>query len=142
MSQAALSQPLASVLALLHSRLDALKLVYLFGSRAQEDAVTGSDWDIAIVAAKKLAPLERWQLQEDLAGLLNADIDLVDLLEASTVLQMQVVTKGRLLLGTEQEADAFAMQVYSMYGNLQEGRAAIVNDFIEHCRTPDKGLNE
>ena len=117
-----LSLELRPVLSLLTSRLSDLKLVYLFGSQASGEAIAGSDWDLAVLTGKRIDPLLRWELQQQLTQLLNADVDLVDLLDASTVLQMQVVSKGAVVLGNQHQADAFAMQVYSMYGNLQDGR--------------------
>ncbi|GGY55733.1 toxin-antitoxin system antidote Mnt family protein [Bacterioplanes sanyensis] len=111
-----------------------LKLVYLFGSRSQHQATQHSDWDIAFLASTRLTNTERWELAQQLAITLGSDVDLVDLSQASTVLQLQVVTQGQLLLGSQYDDDAFAVQVYSMYGDLQESRQAIVQAFLEEVK--------
>lgn len=113
----------------LHS-IEGLKLAYLFGSRAQGCSTSASDWDIAFLAEKPVAALNRWELAQTLASELGADVDLIDLAQASTVMRMQVVTQGDRLYGKQYDADVFEMQVYSMYGRLQESREGILQDFI------------
>lgn len=111
-----------------------VKLIYLFGSQASGQQNHKSDWDIAILNDIKLESLKRWQLSENLAQLLNADVDLVDLLQASTVLQMQIVTTGTVLFDKNNALAAFEMQVFSMYGRLQEGRKEIITKFIKEAK--------
>lgn len=113
------------------------RLVYLFGSQADGTAKAGSDWDIAIAGNEKLTSMQRWQLQELLANALATEVDLIDLLDTTTVLQMQVVTSGKVIYQQNGFADDFAVQVMSMYGRLQEGRADILHNF---SRTVSGGL--
>jgi len=107
------------------------QLIYLFGSRADGSEKADSDWDIALLGQEKMDNVQRWQLAQELASLLNADVDLVDLLTSSTVLNMQVVSKGRLLYGDINTKDVFETKVYSMYGRLQESRHDIIEKFLE-----------
>ena len=65
--------------------------MYLFGSRAREDAGPDSDIDLAVLTLGNLDPVERWILQEDLAALAHQNVDLVDLRRASTVMRVQVL---------------------------------------------------
>ena len=115
-------------------QLRGLKLVYLFGSRAEALEHTGSDWDIAVLSGKSLEPMLRWELAQQLAETLKADVDLLDLTQASTVMRMEVISKGQLLFGDRYDADVFETQVYSMYGRLQESRQDILNDFIKDLK--------
>lgn len=108
--------------------------IYLFGSRATEREKADSDWDIALLTAEKLPPLERWQLSGALCELLDGEVDLVDLLTASTVFQMQIVTTGKLLFQQQPATANFEMQVFSMYGRLQESRREIVEQFISETK--------
>lgn len=108
--------------------------IYLFGSRATEREKADSDWDIALLTAEKLPPLERWQLSGSLCELLDGEVDLVDLLTASTVFQMQIVTTGKLLFQQQPATANFEMQVFSMYGRLQESRREIVEQFISETK--------
>lgn len=114
--------------------LAGLKLIYLFGSRGEGQETASSDWDIAFLADKPLPSLERWQLAQQLASELGADVDLIDLAVASTVMRMQVIENGRLLFGEKYDSEVFETQVYSMYGRLQESRQDIVQDFIEDLK--------
>jgi len=69
-------------------------------------------------------------LSESLCDVLNSEVDLVDLMQASTVLQMQIVSTGKLLYDAHNYADSFEMQIFSMYGHLQESRSEIIENFI------------
>ncbi|WP_375138714.1 type VII toxin-antitoxin system MntA family adenylyltransferase antitoxin [Pectobacterium polaris] len=65
--------------------------MYLFGSQATGNARADSDVDIAILATRALNPVERWELSHQLAKTVDHDVDLIDLLQASTVLKMESV---------------------------------------------------
>jgi predicted nucleotidyltransferase len=113
----------------LKQALPETQLIYLFGSRSDGSHKSSSDWDIALLGQKPLDNVRRWELAQELASLLNTDVDLVDLVDlvsASTVLNMQVVSKGRLLYGDVNVRDVYETKVYSMYGRLQESRQDII----------------
>lgn len=112
-------------------RIPNIRLLYLFGSQATGDATQSSDIDIAVLLDKKMDPVARFDIEQTLAIELNQDVDLVDLLMASTVLQNQVITYGELLLGSENEQTKFEMQVMSMYQHLNEERADILQEFLK-----------
>lgn len=109
-----------------------LRAVYLFGSRARGDAHSDSDFDVALLASHRVDPVRRWEVQERLAGLLHANVDLVDLRAASTVLRVQVLKDGVLLEDRDPKARAeFEMYALSDYGRLQEERRGILQDAKE-----------
>lgn len=108
-----------------------VKLIYLFGSQANGSAHQNSDIDIAILLDKKIASVKRFDIQESLAIKLDKDIDLVDLLSASTVMQNQVIQHGELIYGDETICCQFEMQVLSMYQHLNHERAEILQDYIK-----------
>lgn len=127
-----LNQPkLQKIIDLLKLSLPDTQLIYLFGSRADNSYKPSSDWDIAVLGTGKLDNVQRWELAQELASLLNADVDLVDLLSTSTVFNMQVVSKGQLLYGDINIKDVYETKVYSMYGRLQESREDIIEQFLE-----------
>jgi uncharacterized protein len=103
--------------------------VYVFGSFATGTATTDSDVDVAVLAAAPLAADARWQLAQTLAIALRRDVDLVDLRQASTVLRVQVLGAGILLLETDrarrQEFEAVALGAYA---RLNEERRGIIDD--------------
>lgn len=108
-----------------------VRLIYLFGSQADGSSTPSSDIDIAMLLEKKMNPVARFDLEQTLAIELNQDVDLVDLLTASTVLQNQVITHGSLLFGSENEQTKFEMQVMSMYQHLNEERADILREYLK-----------
>jgi predicted nucleotidyltransferase len=108
-----------------------VRLVYLFGSQADGSAAPSSDIDIAVLLKKKLDPVARFDLEQTLAIKLDKDVDLVDLLTASTVLQNQVIMNGELLFGSESEQVKFEMQIMSMYQHLNEERADILQEYLK-----------
>lgn len=65
-------------------RLPRVRLIYLFGSQADGSATPSSDIDIAVLLDKKMNPVARFDLEQTLAIEFNQDVDLVDLLMAST----------------------------------------------------------
>jgi predicted nucleotidyltransferase len=110
----------------------ALQAAYLFGSRARADASASSDFDIAVLAERRIDPVRRWEIQEHLARMLHADVDLVDLRSASTVLCVQVLQDGVVLSDRDPLARAeFEMYALSDYGRLQLERREILKD-AEH----------
>jgi predicted nucleotidyltransferase len=108
-----------------------INIVYLFGSYASGTETSASDIDIAVLGNKKIPSLTRWQLQSELADALACDVDLVDLLSASTVMQNQIIHHGLCLYETENSAVLFDMQVMSMYQHLNDERADILAQFIK-----------
>lgn len=102
--------------------------VYRFGSSVTGSARPDSDIDLAILADHPLPPIERFDLQERLAGALHRAVDLVDLRSASTVMASQVVTTGVLIHdGVPASRGAFEDHVYSAYARLNEERRAILD---------------
>jgi predicted nucleotidyltransferase len=118
------------IVAYLKQTIPDIQLIYLFGSRADGSHKPSSDWDIGLLGLNKLDNVQRWEMAQELASLLNTDVDLVDLSSASTVLNMQVVSKGQLLYGDINIRDVFETKVYSMYGRLQESRQDIIEHFL------------
>ena len=114
--------------------LTGLELIYIFGSRANNTSSNESDWDIAVLCNHPIEPIERWNMAQALANKLGSDVDLIDLLQASTVLQMEIVREGFLLKGDQGEADIFETKVFSMYGRLQESRSDIVEQFLDELK--------
>jgi predicted nucleotidyltransferase len=107
-----------------------IKLIYLFGSYANDQSNSQSDIDIAILGASKFDPVARWQWQNELAIALKNDVDLVDLLSASTVMQNQVIHHGMCIYDAANYAALFEMQVMSMYQHLNVERADILKQHM------------
>ncbi|MDT8421221.1 MAG: nucleotidyltransferase domain-containing protein [Desulfuromonadales bacterium] len=103
--------------------------VYCFGSWGTGSQRADSDIDLAILASSPLDSVERWDLAQQLASLAGRDVDLVDLLKASTVMRLQVVANGeRLYCGNAEEVERFENYVFSSYARFNEERRNIIED--------------
>lgn len=85
------------VIATLRYEIPTISAIDLFGSHAQRIAQPDSDVDLAFLADHAPDPVQRWELAGQLSGPIGSTVNLVDLCAASTVLQYQVITRGRHL---------------------------------------------
>ena len=120
--------PIKIVIEALVNIVPDLKGVYLFGSRADGSARPDSDFDFAFLnTGTRLSDLAVHSLRLALATSLDADVDLVDLRAASSVLQFQIISKGRRIYSSDDSfCDTFDLFVYSSYQHLNEGQQEII----------------
>jgi len=126
-----LEQQLEWAVSSLSAHVPGLEGVYLFGSAATGTTNAASDLDLAVLAARPMAPVFRWELQQALAAGLHQSVDLVDLRTASTVMCVQVLATGRLIYEAAGAAVArawFEMVTLGRYARLNEERRAILAD--------------
>lgn len=101
--------------------------VYVFGSAGTRFENKDSDIDLAVLPISKLSPGLIWAVQQKIAMLLNRDIDLVDLLQATTVFSFNVISSGKRIYCSNQYAcDCFEMLTYTSYMRLNEERKEII----------------
>jgi predicted nucleotidyltransferase len=106
-----------------------LVAIYLFGSMAQANLGPEGDMDLAILPRKPLDSFKTWKLAQELSILLRHEVDLIDLLKASTVMRLQVISKGICLYeGNKIKKEVFENYVYSAYARLNEERKEIIED--------------
>ena len=131
----AMPPDLSITLDALGARLPDVFAVYVFGSAVQGGTHAASDLDLAVVMPHPLDAVERFDVQEAVAAAIGRDVDLVDLGSASTVMQMQVVSTGRVVLERDAGARAaFETVVYASYALLNEERAGILADVAARGR--------
>ncbi len=105
--------------------------IFLFGSWGTAAQRPDSDIDLAVLPLVPLDGVHRWDLAQELASLFGRNVDLVDLLTASTVMRMQIVAHGELLYGLHSnEVERFEDMVFSSYARLNEERREILNDVL------------
>lgn len=115
------------------------RFAYLFGSQADGTASENSDYDVAVFTATPCAPIERWNMAEQLAHQLGRDVDWIDLRQCSSVLQYQIISTGHLLFDSPPMAAHFETTVASMYTHLQEERQSILDDWQQRLTgAPDQ----
>ena len=109
--------------------------VYRFGTWDTEHERPDSDIDLAVLPVAPLDSMDRWNLQQQLASVLSRDVDLVDLLQASTVMRAQVIAHGvRLYCADETACATFETYVFSAYARLNEERGAILDAIRQRGR--------
>ncbi|MGE5503480.1 MAG: type VII toxin-antitoxin system MntA family adenylyltransferase antitoxin [Actinomycetota bacterium] len=118
----------ADIVAAVRAVLPDARAITLFGSRAGDDARDDSDLDLAVLLPGPADPVRLWEAGEAVARRLDVDVDLVDLLAASTVLQHQVVTTGRRLFADGPEIERYEAFVLAEMTSLDEARAPLLAD--------------
>lgn len=108
-------------------------LIILFGSSVKGITHKDSDIDIAFLSdEKKLDKYEIFMIAQELASKLNRDVDLIDLNQASTVFQAQVVTTGKVIYCTNKLKKAeYELKTLKMYAKLNEERFLILKNAAE-----------
>jgi len=105
------------------------RAIYRFGTWGTAAERPDSDLDLAFLPCTPTDTVRRWELAQQLACLVGRDVDLVDLLTASTVLRMQVLANGeRLYCSDSAEVESFEDLAFSEYARLNEERREILND--------------
>ncbi len=118
-----------AVVCLLRQALPELVAIYRFGSRTTGLSRPDSDEDLAVLPAAPLDPVRVWRTAQDLSARIGRDVDLVDLLAASTVMRAQVVSTGmRVFCADLTRAGLFEDMTYSAYALLNEERRGILED--------------
>ncbi len=108
-------------------------VIYLFGSAATGHIRYDSDIDVAFLSDERsLDHYERFMLAQQLAERLQRDVDLIDLKQASTVFQAQIVHSGKVIYcANEQKRAEYEWRVLKMYAKLNEERAEILRNIVE-----------
>ncbi len=109
--------------------------IYLFGSYQTADERPTSDVDMALLLppqqAKAVGSLALSTLRSELEAYLGRDVDLINLRQAPTVLQKEVVAaERRIYLADEYAAAEFEMLTLSYYQKLNEERGFIIRDAL------------
>jgi len=108
-------------------------LIILFGSTVNGTANEDSDIDIAFLSDEKsLDQYEIFMIGQELAAALNQDVDLIDLNQASTVLQAQIASTGKIIYCTnELKKSQFELKAFKMYAKLNEERYPVLKKIDE-----------
>lgn len=108
--------------------------IYLFGTYGTADQWPTSDVDLALLLSYRVAQQQPYLMltpcHYDLEAALDKSVDLVNLREADTVFQHEIVTSGRRIYVADDNAvGEFEMLTLSFYQKLNEERAAILEEF-------------
>lgn len=107
-------------------------LIVLFGSVAKDRVRNDSDIDIAFLSDKDINEYEVFNISQELADILNREVDLIDLNKASTVLRAQILGTGRIIYSSDKKKmDEFQIKVFKEYCLLNEERQVILDKIRE-----------
>ncbi len=110
----------------------AVQAIYLFGSVACGEAGAQSDVDLAILGEREVDPVLLWETAQEIADVVGREVDLLDLRAVSTVMRMQVISRGeRIHCQDAMAAETFEDFVFSHYALLNEERQAILDEVRE-----------
>ena len=105
----------------LQAALDGVIAVYVFGSVAAGRERRDSDLDLAVLTRCPVPARSLYDLARQLEVDLDVDVDLVDLAGASTILQKEVIEKGRVIFrGDDAAIRDFESRTLSEYGHFRE----------------------
>lgn len=109
-------------------------LIIIFGSTIKGNSTpdSDSDIDIAYLSDKALDKYTIFMTAQGLASKLNRDVDLIDLNEANTVFQAQVVHTGKLIYCSDvRKKMEFEMKALKKYAKLNEEREPVLRKIKE-----------
>jgi uncharacterized protein len=116
------------IVAAIRAALPSVLAIYTFGSRIKGTANPNSDLDLAVLVAGYADPIILWDLSGELADIAGCAVDLLDMREASTVMQYQILQTGRRLWAQEPQAGLFECFVLSEKTALDSARAPLLKD--------------
>ena len=119
----------STLVSALRAQLAQLDAVIVFGSVATQRAHADSDVDVAVFGSAPYSAETLFNARLAAETALRQTVDLVDLRRAPTVLQMQILTDGRYLLGRHSAlAGAFELFIFRSYADLQIKRRGLMED--------------
>lgn len=102
-------------------------LIIIFGSAARGRMRTASDIDVAYLNHQDVSAYDLFMIAQELAGIVGRDVHLIDLRRASTVLQAQIISQGKIILDLEPlKRQEFFILTLKQYARLNEERAPVL----------------
>ncbi|WP_186669021.1 nucleotidyltransferase domain-containing protein [Sporosarcina sp. BP05] len=107
--------------------------IIIFGSYAKGTTHSESDIDVAFYREDKVfSAYELFMFAQQLADIIDIEVDLVDLKEASTIFATQIFSTGEVIYSKNENLRMeLHMRTYSMYAKLNEERQPIIDKIIE-----------
>lgn len=105
-----------------------MSAVYLFGSEASGMSNKKSDVDVGILFEKDQLPSgdDLLDMEDNLTSHLKREVDFVVLNDASPIIRMQVLRKGKKILEhNRKDANSFFVRTVNEYDDLKQVRKVI-----------------
>lgn len=106
--------------------------IVMFGSYQKGSERGESDIDLAFCSDQKLSSYKLFLIAQQLAELIDIEVNLIDLRNASHIFQAQIFSRGTVIY-SENDLLRMGMQMkaYSMYALLNEEQSFIANSIDE-----------
>lgn len=112
----------------------AILVSFLYGSQVTCHIKSNSDVDIALLYVRDHLPNteRRFQLVDDLISITKREVDLLILNDASPVISMQVLRKGKIILERDHQTYLnFFVKTVSKYDDLKRVRSGIEQNLMK-----------
>lgn len=109
-------------------------VAFLYGSQVTGRVNSDSDVDIALLFVRDQMPdtERRLQLTDDLVSITRREVDLLILNDASTVICMQVLRKGKVIYEQDHQAYLdFFVKTVNKYDDLKRVRSGIEQNLMK-----------
>jgi len=119
------------IINILQDEISNIEHIVLFGSAINKNFdVNKSDIDIAFISQDTLSNVQRWDIQEKLAAILNFNVDLIDLVKSDDVFRFEVISKGKVLFTNKSTyVENFLDSTYINYIQLNDDRREIMEKY-------------
>ena len=102
--------------------------IVLFGSYARGTQNKESDIDIAVKAKRKLEKKEQFYLSQELADILNIEVDLVNLDDIGDGFKYEILMNGTTIYCEDEfKFELYKLDMYREYLELNESRKLIID---------------
>jgi predicted nucleotidyltransferase len=124
---------LEDIISIVQNHYPRVEGIYLFGTFGTAMERRDSDLDLALLFSPEEARSENSLAfsgcRDDLEAHTGRSVDIINLREANTVFQNEIIAEGRLIYrADEAKTDAFEMKVLSNYQKLNEERGGILKE--------------
>jgi predicted nucleotidyltransferase len=103
------------------SLIPGVKEIYIFGSQVSGETHPDSDVDLAFRSDTETDAATVWDIAQELAEILNRDVDLIDLNKVGDILKMEIIYHGKCLYSfNEDDRLFFESRVVQKYLDLKE----------------------
>ncbi len=104
-------------------------LIYFFGSVLTDTFREDSDIDIAFLSDSKISDYDVFIIAQNIADIVNRDVDLINLKNSSTVFKAQVIGNGKVIFCNDNNRRMFfEMRSFKEYTLLNEERQVILDN--------------
>jgi len=110
-------------------------VIYAFGSAARGYMKSESDLDLAFDCDSHVDQYRLFAIAQEIANIVNRDVDLIDIRKASTVFKAQIIANGKVIFCNDDlRRMNMEMRIFKDYSMLNEERVEILKNIKESGR--------